>query len=399
MLATGQKEASERAVVNESATEPGNWFEETAKFWDSFELFLPIEEDSAPEAQELLNQTKLVDKMTQEQEDLLARKSYLRGKADQTLGKELDKLQGLVFAYWTMRLTRIVNKESIRKGFVSALTYGNVIFVAIFLRTVVPRLLLVTNMDDFLGIANEIGIPSKGNLLAAIDGLQQYDFLVKVACFTLAFIVEKVTLISEILPIQVGLKALAPVVFGGLVPGALVAATCETVGAMVNFFVGRTLLADRLRGIAFFGGPPVGESAWFGRLEGAAEKNGFQLTLLLRLSHILPIPFDSYWYILGSLPVRAVDFVAAHWLGCLKTSFLDACLGVLLLTSAGLSMDGEEKQQIIFAESIGFAVVAFLVQTFATGLAKDILGLEDEEGGDENPPAAQDEQSGQPTKQ
>lgn len=101
------------------------------------------------------------------------------------------------------------------------------------------------------------------------------------------------------------------------------------------------------------------------------------MTLLLRLSHILPVPFDSYWYILGALPVGVLEFVAAHWIGCLKTAFLDASLGLLLLTSV-VNFDGAEKQNIIVAESLGFAIVALLVQNFATTLVKDILGLEED---------------------
>jgi len=356
-----------------------NWFEETQEFWDSLELFLPLEEDDAEEARALVNQTQLVDELVKEQDEKVAKKSYLRGKADEGLGEELNKLQGLVFAYWSMRITRVLSKESVRKGFVSFLTYGNIIFIAIFLRTVVPRLLVVSSLDDVLALGNEIGLPSKGNLVAAVDSLQAYDLLPKVALFTLAFILEKVTLVSEILPVQVGLKSMSPIIFGGLIPGALISATCETVGAMVNFFVGRAFLTERLRGFSLFGDKPLGEAVWYGRLEKAAEKDGLQLTLLLRLSHILPIPFDAYWYILGALPVQVLDFAGAHWLGCLKTCFLDACLGLLLLTSTGLNIEGGEKQSIIAVEAVGFTAVAFLVQTFATGLAKNILGLEDED--------------------
>jgi len=377
---------TEPAVQSKPDGTSGNWFDETREFWEALEIWLPIEEDEAEEAVALQNQTKVVEAMQAEQEAVIAKKSYMRGKADESLGKELDKLQGLVVAYWSMRVARVLSKEVVKKGFVSFLTYGNVIFIAVFLRTVIPRLLVVGSLDDFLGIANEVGVPSRGNMIAALEALQGYDFILKVALFTLAFILEKLTLISEILPVQVGLKTIAPVVFGGLIPGALVSATCETVGAIVNFFVGRTFLTQQLRGVSFFGGKPVGEAKWYGRLESAAEKDGLQLTLLLRLSHILPVPFDSYWYILGALPVRTLDFVAAHWVGCLKTAFLDACLGLLLLTSAGLSLEGGEKQQILVAESLGFAIVAFLVQTFATNLTKSILGLEEEEEADGGKP-------------
>jgi len=144
----------------------------------------------------------------------------------------------------------------------------------------------------------------------------------------------------------------------------------------VNFFIGRSFFFQRLRDFQLPGEPKLGEAAWFGRLERAAEKEGLKITLLLRLSHILPVPFDSYWYILGALPVGVGEFVVAHWVGCLKTAFLDASLGLLLLTSV-VNLEGAEKQNIIVAESVGFALVALLVQTFATGLVKDILGLDE----------------------
>lgn len=81
----------------------------------------------------------------------------------------------------------------------------------------------------------------------------------------MAFIVEKLTLISEILPVQVALKTMSPVVFGGLVPGALVAASCETFGATVNFFIGRSFFFERLRDFQLPGEPKLGEAAWFAR--------------------------------------------------------------------------------------------------------------------------------------
>ncbi|CAE7209128.1 unnamed protein product [Symbiodinium microadriaticum] len=355
----------QRAAEAEVATKPpkGNWFEETKAFWDDLEVFMPLDEDTAPEAKALLNQTEKVERMTAEQEAVLAKKSYLRGKSDEALGEELNKLQSLSYEYWKMRVYRVFSKESVKEGFVSFLTYGNAIFILIFLRTVVPR---ISSLDDFFGFANEIG--------DVIRNISSYDTLFKALIYTVAFIVEKLTLISEILPVQVALKTMSPVVFGGLIPGALISATCETVGATVNFFIGRTFffqrgLAELLHGVFVFRGF---------RLERAAEKEGLKMTLLLRLSHILPVPFDSYWYILGALPVGVPEFIVAHWVGCLKTAFLDASLGLLLLTSVVNLEEGAEKSNIIVAESVGFALVALLVQTFATGLVKDILGLEDE---------------------
>jgi len=357
------------------------WWNDTVAYWEALELFLPLDEDPSDEAVALVTQEQLIDQMREEQEAVVAKKSYMRVKADNELGAELGKMPGLVLSYWTMRITRILSKEKVREGFVSFLTYGNIIFIVLFLRTVVPRLLVVSSLDDLFAVANDVGMPSQNNLRAAIEYLQALDFGTKVALYTAAFVVEKLTLISEILPVQVGLKTISPLLFGGLVPGALISATCETVGAAVNFLVGRSLFTQKLKELSIFGGEPLGEAAWFGRLESAAERDGFQLSLLLRLAHILPLPFDSYWYILGALPVALPAFVAAHWVGCLKTAFLDASLGEVLLTSVGV--EGGPKQSFVVAETIAFTVVAILVQTTATGLAKDLLGLEEKDGGDD----------------
>merc|ERR1712008_318570 len=54
--------------------------------------------------------------------------------------------------------------------------------------------------------------------------------------------------------------------------------------------------------------------------------------------------------------------------------------GEVLLTTVGV--DGGPKQSFVFAETVAFTVVAIPVQTTATGLAKDLLGLEDKESGD-----------------
>eukprot|EP00440_Ansanella_granifera_P061699 gb/GFBE01066889.1/.p1 GENE.gb/GFBE01066889.1/~~gb/GFBE01066889.1/.p1 ORF type:complete len:510 (+),score=100.91 gb/GFBE01066889.1/:1-1530(+) len=380
----GASAAEDAAVQDKSAGTSKNWFDENRQFWDALEIGLSIEEDDAPEAIALTKQTEKVDAMQKEQAEVVAKKAYLRGKQDEALGEELNKLQSLVFEYWKMRIYRVLSKEEVKQGFVSFLTYGNVLFIIIFLRTVVPRLLVISSLDDFFGFANEIGVPSKATLTDVVNNLQGYDIAPKVGLYTVAFIIEKLTLISEILPVQVALKTMAPVIFGGLIPGALISASCETVGALVNFLIGRAFFTSRLKEFTLPGDPPLGEAPWFGRLEKAAEKDGLKLTLLLRLSHILPVPFDSYWYILGALPVGIFEFIAAHWVGCLKTAFLDASLGLLLLTSV-VSFEGAAKSEIIVAESGGFAVVALLVQTFATSLVKDILGLDEQTGKPDKP--------------
>eukprot|EP00933_Yihiella_yeosuensis_P038285 TRINITY_DN32225_c0_g1_i1.p1 TRINITY_DN32225_c0_g1~~TRINITY_DN32225_c0_g1_i1.p1 ORF type:complete len:495 (+),score=105.22 TRINITY_DN32225_c0_g1_i1:62-1546(+) len=377
MLLAAAGETASSASDDKSENPLGLWWNETVEFWDALEIFLPVEEDDCPEAIALRNQTEKIDKLAAELESQTFKKSYLKNKADETMGNEMNALVGLYFPYVSARISRIFSKEPVKKGLVNLFSYANLIFVIVILRTLVPRLLAAGTLEDVYGIANDAGIPSKQNLLDGIQYLQGFDFPVKVGFYTLAFILEKLTLVSEILPIQIGLKTIAPLIFGGLVPGALISATCETVGAAINFLIGRAAFTERVRSLDWFGGMPLGEQPWFGRLENSAEKDGFRITLLLRVAHILPLPFDSYWYILGALPIGLAEFVVAHWLGCLKTAFLDASLGELLLSSA--TLEGGAKQQLIAAETVGLTLFAVLVSTFATRIVKDVLGLDEDE--------------------
>jgi len=287
----------------------------------------------------------------------------------------------LAAAYYRMRVTRTFSKRVVKKGLTSMLLYLQVIIFALFLRVLAPRMLAAGSADDILDAAGSFGIPDRQTLAAGLEYVQNYDLAAKIGLYTLAFVLEKLSMLSEILPIQIGLKTVAPILFGGLVPGALASAFCETLGASCNFMIGRAFLTERLRDLSIFGSPALGEASWFGKLERAAKEDGLRLTLLLRLAPVLPLPFDSYWYLLGALGVALPQFAAAHFAGCLKTAFLDASFGELLLASTTMSEDAVQSQakQVLFAETLAFGAVAVLVGTVATKLANDLLGLEEED--------------------
>mmetsp|Transcript_110959 Transcript_110959/g.312835 ORF Transcript_110959/g.312835 Transcript_110959/m.312835 type:complete len:569 (-) Transcript_110959:45-1751(-) len=372
-----------------------SWWDDTVEFWREAEVWdaAPIEEDEAPEAKAVVAQLDKIEALRKELDEKTKTRAYLRERADAAVGGELNKVPVLVFEYWKMRISRVLEKRTVRKGLTGGFSLAYFAFILIFFRTFVPRLLAIQSMDDVFGVANEIGMPSRANLLAALQTLNEYDPFLKIGLYQLAFVLEKVTLVSEILPIQIGLKTIAPLIFGGLLPGALISATCETVGATVTFFLGRGLLTERLREFQFFGGDPLGEAPWFDKVQRAADGDGLRLTLLLRLAHVLPLPFDLYWYILGALPVGVLEFVAAHWVGCLKTAFLDASLGELLLTSA--TLESGQQQGLVAAEAGGFVVVALLVSTFATKLANELLGLDEDDAASPDAPTEKVPPSGQ----
>eukprot|EP00418_Pyrodinium_bahamense_P092406 CAMPEP_0179047858 /NCGR_PEP_ID=MMETSP0796-20121207/19413_1 /TAXON_ID=73915 /ORGANISM="Pyrodinium bahamense, Strain pbaha01" /LENGTH=442 /DNA_ID=CAMNT_0020744315 /DNA_START=152 /DNA_END=1480 /DNA_ORIENTATION=+ len=365
----------------------GNWWNETVEFWNALEIWeaTPLREDAAAEAVALVEQLDRV-KLTLLQ--VRAERANSDGasrtggrKSEEVISALIEPLPGLLVAYYWMRITRTFSKRAVRKGLSSSVLYANIGITAVFFRVVVPRLLTAGSLDELFDAAGAVGIPDRSTLASMLEALQGYDTLAKVGLYTSAFVVEKLTMVSEVLPIQVGLKTLAPILFGGLLPGAIASAACETLGALCNFAIGRTFLTARLRDQSLFGGPPLGEARWFGALCRAAEEDGLRLVLLLRLAPVLPLPFDSYWYLLGALPVRPSDFAFAHFLGCLKTAFLDASFGMLLLTSVGMEGGAvqEQAQQIVLAETAAFAIVAVLIGTVASRLANDMLCLEEED--------------------
>mmetsp|Transcript_35692 Transcript_35692/g.82966 ORF Transcript_35692/g.82966 Transcript_35692/m.82966 type:complete len:491 (+) Transcript_35692:105-1577(+) len=368
----------------------GGWWNDTFEFWRALEIWesTPLREDQAAEAVALIAQLDEVNAtLLQLRAEKVRRGSTVAGshqdddEAQALLGALLEPLPGLLAAYYWMRITRTLSKRVVKRGLSSSVLYANVGLIAVFLRVVAPRLLAANSLDELFDAAGVIGIPDRATLASMLSALDSSDFLIKLGLYTLAFVVEKLTMVSEILPIQVGLKTLAPLLFGGLFPGAIASAFCETLGAVCNFTIGRVYLTTWLGDVSVFDGPPVGKAKWYGALSRAAKEDGLRLVLLLRLAPVLPLPFDSYWYLLGALPVRPTDFVVAHFLGCLKTAFLDASFGMLLLTSVRLEDSAlrSEAQSIVFAETAAFAVVAVLVGTVANRLVNDLLSLEDEE--------------------
>jgi len=363
------------------------WWNETVEFWDALELWnaVPLKNDTHPDAVALQTQINSINKTLEEIQD--ARKIGLRGTgASDRLGRLLEPLLGLTVAYYQMRIARTFSKRVVKKGLSSSVFYLSVGIAIFFFRVVLPRLLVAENLDDVFAAAELVGIPDRATLATGLEAIQAYDGLTKIACYVLAFLVEKLILLSDILPIQIALKTVSPVIFGGLLEGALASAFCETLAAFCNFLLGRAFLTQRLQDLSFFGSPPLKEATWYGALSRSAAQDGFRLVLLLRLAPILPLPFDSYWYMLGALPTPPVEFLFAHFLGCLKTAFLDASFGVLLLTSidpGNMSLKSQ-TQQLVLVETAAFAIIAVLVGTVATRLINDMLELDEDEELEDN---------------
>lgn len=359
----------------------GRWWNETVEFFDALELTggLPMQNDTAPEAVALNIQLDLINATLAGDRGSAASQQTSRPATPQKTQLELaalmEPLGGLTLAYYRMRLERTMSKKPVKRGLSSSVLYANLAFAAVFFRVLGPRLLAAGSMDEIFDAASAVGIPDRATLASMLEYVQNYDASVKVALYALAFILEKLTLLSDVLPLQIALKTVAPVLFGGLWQGALASAVFETLGAACNFAIGRAFFADRLREVSIFGGQPIGKASWYKAVARAADTDGLRLVLLLRLAPVLPLPFDSYWYLLGALPVRFEEFAVAHFLGCLKTAFLDASFGMLLLTSVAQNVQ-EQAQQIVLSETVGFAVAAVLIGTVASRLANDLLELD-----------------------
>ncbi|CAL1126789.1 unnamed protein product [Cladocopium goreaui] len=362
----------------------GRWWNETYEFFDALEIWNApsLKEDKRPEAVELHD---LVERMldltngTKPKTSAEAKAAAKDESSKQEVSRILELLPAATIAYYRMRFVSVFEKPPVKRGLSSTAVYANLALLAVFARVVAPRLLAADNLDEFFEAVQPLGVPDRASLMGILQSIADYDTGLKILLYVAIFIVEKLFMLTEFLPIQIILKTLAPIIFGGLVQGALASAATETLAACCNFLIGRNFLKDQLEGFSIFGSEPLGKAEWFGKLQKAAKEDGLRLALLLRLSPVLPIPFDSYWYLLGALPLALPDFAIAHFAACLKTAFLDASFGMLLLTSVGNdgSVVQTQAQQIVLVESIAFAVVAVLVSTVATRLINELLGLDE----------------------
>ncbi|CAK9090900.1 unnamed protein product [Durusdinium trenchii] len=138
-----------------------------------------------------------------------------------------------------MRFTSVFEKPQVKRGLSSTVVYANLALLAVFARVVAPRLLAADNLDEFFEAVEPLGVPDRASLMGILQSIADYDTALKITLYIAAFIVEKLLMLTEFLPIQIALKTLAPIIFGGLVQGALASATTETIAACCNFIIGR----------------------------------------------------------------------------------------------------------------------------------------------------------------
>jgi len=104
----------------------------------------------------------------------------------------------------------------------------------------------------------------------------------------------------------------------GLWWGIVVVSLGSTLGATAAFLVGRRLGRDWVQ-------ERIGSRDAFRGVDGAIEREGFKVVLLLRLSPL--IPYNALNYALSLTGVRLRDYVLGSWLGMLPGTVLYVWLG------------------------------------------------------------------------
>jgi uncharacterized membrane protein YdjX (TVP38/TMEM64 family) len=128
-------------------------------------------------------------------------------------------------------------------------------------------------------------------------------------------------IVAEVLAIPAApLTASAGYLFG-LGPGYLTVLCSATIAATISFYIGRTFLRDWAIKLA---------EKWpqWRAVDGAINREGFKVVLLLRLSPLLPFALSNYLY--GLTSVDFWSYVTATFLG-----FSPGTLGIVYAGSAG----------------------------------------------------------------
>lgn len=153
----------------------------------------------------------------------------------------------------------------------------------------------------------------------------------------------------------------------GPVYGLALASPASVLASTVAFLLARTALRDRIQ-------HRIHERPFFRRMNVAAERSGFRLIMLLRLSPMFP--FVVLNYSLGLTRVRLRQYVLASFLGMLPATALYAYIGSVAYSVAEL-LSG--KREATPAESIlyWFGLVAtVVVAVLLTRMGRHALGEE-----------------------
>ncbi|MEO8128913.1 MAG: TVP38/TMEM64 family protein [Bryobacteraceae bacterium] len=136
-----------------------------------------------------------------------------------------------------------------------------------------------------------------------IEGLGAFGFV----AFAAVYIVATVLLV----PVSV-LTVVAGLAFG-VVAGFPLVVLSATIGATLAFLVARYWLHDRVNAL-------VGKRPGLKAVNQAISEEGWKIVALLRLSPVLPINLQNYFY--GVTDVKLIHYIPATFLGILPGTLL-----------------------------------------------------------------------------
>mmetsp|Transcript_10946 Transcript_10946/g.17286 ORF Transcript_10946/g.17286 Transcript_10946/m.17286 type:complete len:508 (-) Transcript_10946:85-1608(-) len=331
------------------------------EFWQAIKQ-PQLKDDPSPEAVRLRSNLDLLRKAS---------------KAGNT--KMADALTQTVFnatmSYFRIKIEKMSKDPRIRSGIPSLVNLANGIFILVFLRLALPRFLALEAADgDFSEFADFFGLPTKDQLKEYLVKIESVQPLVKLGVFQALWIFDKIFLLSELLPLPVILPAISPLLFGGILEGTIITSLCATVGASINFMVGKLFLREKISSISLFESPKLGDQRWFQRLNQKVQQRPFKSALLIRLAPLLPIPVDAHWYICGTTTMGLREFMVAYFIGTTKVAFIDASLGSLLLSQ--FVSDTQMQQQakmILGTEVVLVVIISAVVTNIATKFVSDLI--------------------------
>jgi uncharacterized membrane protein YdjX (TVP38/TMEM64 family) len=200
---------------------------------------------------------------------------------------------------------------------------------------------LKENLNSILDYANALNLGTEVLLFVAAWTA------VKVLCFDAGGVV---------------LALSAGILFGGVIPGALLSAGAATFGSSVAFGLAKLDTPVRRKALEL-----LDEYPSLRGIEKVVAQDGLKAILTLRLAPILPIPIGMYNYIYGVTNVAYGDFALGIFLGSIKPYLLDSYLGYFgksLVDGSATADSG--MQDIILLAALGFSV---LIGVFASQLA------------------------------
>jgi uncharacterized membrane protein YdjX (TVP38/TMEM64 family) len=174
----------------------------------------------------------------------------------------------------------------------------------------------------------------------------------------------------------VALTAGAGLVYGTLI-GVLIVSLASVLGATGSFLIARYFARD-----------------WFERklqsypkfkvIDGAVERQGFKVVLLIRLQPVLP--FVLLNYALGLTQVRLRDYVIASWIGMLPATIVYVYLGSALhnisdLFSGGMARHTPAGLVLFWGGLAAGAVLLWIFTRMANKTLQQELGRQDAQGG------------------